>query len=498
MRSSFPPNYQRQTTPIERVSFQLNCRHELIPILVALQHIYGQPEVCQRLLRLIQQDVNKDTRATRGRAGLSYWEILVLAAVRLGCNCDYDALQDLAENHRTLRHILGVADDPLDVERPRYLWQRIRDNVCLLRPETIESINHVLVGLGHRREPAAAEHVRGDTFVVDTNIHYPTEANLLADGLRKILDVAEHVQELLPIEGWRQQDYWRKRLKKALRHANRACRSKGPKRERMVQRAYRALYELTEQLLAKGRQLQQELATQLSTAAPAAPTLPALQEQLGEFLRLTTQVLHYSRRRVLHGEKIANAEKIFSLFEPHTELIKRGKQPQPIQFGHKVLVIEDGAGFVCHYRVLEAAEQDADIVVPEMTKLKERVPGLQRASFDRGFHSPANQEQLREIIPVVCIPVRGAKQGAAQAEQASAAWAEARRAHPGVEALIGVLQRGNGLKRCRDRTLLGYRRYVGLAILGHNLHTLGKLLLRQQAPRSPAACSKRQERAAAA
>src|SRR4051794_25516316 len=432
MRTSFPPNHQRQTTPIERVSFQLNCRHELIPILVALQHIYGQPEVCQRLLGLIQQDVNKDTRATRGRAGLSYWEILVLAAVRLGCNCDYDALQDLAENHRTLRQILGVADDPLDAERPRYLWQRIRDNVCLLRPETIEGINHVLVELGHHREPKAAEHVRGDTFVVDTTIHYPTEANLLADGLRKVLDVAEDVEELLPLEGWRQQDYWRKRLKKALRHVNRACRSKGPKRERMVQRAYRALYELAEQLLTKGRQLQQELATQLSTAAPA-PALPALQEQLREFLRLTTQVLDYSRRRVLHGEKIANAEKIFSVFEPHTELIKRGKQPQPIQFGHKLLVIEGGAGFACHYRVLEAGELEADIVVGETAKLKGRVPDVKVASFDSGFHSPATQAELPEIIPVVCIPMRGAQQAQAQAEQASAAVAEARQAHPGVE-----------------------------------------------------------------
>src|SRR3954454_4764880 len=276
MRTSFPPNYQRQTTPIERVSFQLNCRHELIPILVALQHIYGQPEVCQRVLGLIQQDVNKDTRATRGRAGLSYWEILVLAAVRMGCNCDYDALQDLAENHRTLRQILGVADDPLDAERPRSLWQRIRDNVCLLRPETIETINHVLVGCGHQLEPAAAEQVRGDTFVVDADIHYPTEANLLGDGLRKILDVAGDVQGLLPVEGWRQQDSWRKRLKKALRHVNRACRSKGPKRERAVQRAYRALYELAEQLLAKGRQLRHEL----PTPPPAAPALQALQEQL--------------------------------------------------------------------------------------------------------------------------------------------------------------------------------------------------------------------------
>jgi hypothetical protein len=92
----------------------------------------------------------------------------------------------------------------------------------------------------------------------------------------------------------------------------------------------------------------------------------------------------------------------------------------------------------------------------------------------------------------------GAKQAKAQAEQASAAFAEARRAHPGVEALIGVLQRGNGLQRCRDRTLLGYQRYVGLALLGHNLHTLGKLLLAQQDPACPAARSKRQRRSAAA
>src|SRR5207302_3780364 len=125
----------------------------LIPILVALQHLYQRSEVCQRLLQLIQRDVNKSTRATRGRTGMSYWEILVLAAVRLGCDYDYDALQDLAENHRTLRQVLGVADDPIDLEHPPYVWQRIRDNVCLLQPETIESINHMLVAVGHELEP---------------------------------------------------------------------------------------------------------------------------------------------------------------------------------------------------------------------------------------------------------------------------------------------------------------------------------------------------------
>src|SRR4051812_1452985 len=102
MRTLFPRNYQTQTTSIDHVSFQLHCRHELIPILVALQYIYSRTQVCQQLLQLIQQDVNNNTNPSHGRTGLSYWEILVFAAVRLGSDLDYDALQDLAENHRTL------------------------------------------------------------------------------------------------------------------------------------------------------------------------------------------------------------------------------------------------------------------------------------------------------------------------------------------------------------------------------------------------------------
>src|SRR5271154_554704 len=165
MRALFPRNYQKQTTPIDCVVFQLHCRHELIPILVALQFIYSRTEVCQELLQLIQQDVNKSTKASRGRTGLSYWEILVFAAVRLGCNLNYDALQDLAENHRTLRLILGVADDPLTPgQSAPYLWQRLRDNLCYLQPATLETINQHIVSLGQEQEPMGAQRVRGDGF----------------------------------------------------------------------------------------------------------------------------------------------------------------------------------------------------------------------------------------------------------------------------------------------------------------------------------------------
>jgi uncharacterized protein YoxC len=498
VRTSFPRHYQTQTTPIKGVVFQLRCRHELIPILVALQHIYSRTDVCEQLLQLIAQDINQKTQARRGRPGLSYWEILVLAAVRLGCNCNYDALQDMAENHRTLLQIMGVADDPLDPEQPPpYLWHRLRDNLCRLQPETLKQINQLLVRVGHELEPTAGEQVRGDSFVVETNIHYPTEASLLGDGCRKILDLARELRLVLPLDEWRQK-HWRKRLKKALWGVSRASRSKAKTAALLKQRAYQVLYELTEQLLARGQQLVEQVAGQLAALVILMPPVKALQQQLQEFVQRTTQVLDYSRRRVLQGETIANHEKLFSLFEPATQLINRGKKPQPIEFGHKLLVIEDAVGFICHYHILDNTETDKDTVVPQMTQLKQRQAEIKRASFDKGFHTPENQEQLAELIPVVCIPMPGTKQARRQAEESGAAFQEARCAHPGVESLIGALQRGHGLKRCRDRGSSGYARYVGIAVLGHNLQTLGKLLLRQQDAKCLAGYTKRKRRTAAA
>ncbi len=116
---------------------------------------------------------------------------------------------------------------------------------------------------------------------------------------------------------------------------------------------------------------------------------------------------------------------------------------------------------------------------------------IQRASFDRGFHSPQNQQELAEIIACVCLPKPGKKQAAEQESAAGVAFRQARQNHPGVESAIGALQSGNGLQRCRDRTELGYERYLALAVLGRNLHTLGRLLIAAEHPLSEAAKTRR-------
>jgi len=110
VRKAFSRQQRLDCPSIGEVELNLECRHELIPILKGVQHIYSCPELRDRLLNLIGQDVNEDSRTDCGREGFDYWQVLVLAAVRLGCNLDYDQLQDLAEQHRKLRQIMGVGE----------------------------------------------------------------------------------------------------------------------------------------------------------------------------------------------------------------------------------------------------------------------------------------------------------------------------------------------------------------------------------------------------
>ena len=489
------PQQRLDCLPVTEVSLNLNCRDEIIPILRALQHLYGNVPLRRELVGLVGKDVNHTTSRKQGRRGLSYWEITVLAAVRLGCDLDYDKLQDLAENHRNLRLIMGIGD--WQDEEVDFDWRRLQDNLIKLRPETLKKINDLVVTAGHQLAPQAIAAVRGDTFVVETNIHYPTESSLIRDGLRKVVTLAAALAVRHGQPGWRQHEHLLKKVKELDRAIGRVARAKRQGADRLKP-GYKQLLALAEELLERARQLLQALAFRVDAEALAGlgAGVGGQERELLHYLELTEKVCGTARRRVLQGETVPNEEKVFSIFEPHTELIQRGKQPNPIQYGHKVLVIEDAAGFICAYQVLAKGALDQDVVVPVMTKLQQRVGGkIQRASFDRAFHTPANQEQLAQLVPHPCIPKKGVRSGRKQQEEATVEFRQARQHHPGVESAIGALQAGNGQERCRDKSKRGYERYVGLGILGRNLHVLGKLLLAQDDAACQAAKSKRKKQA---
>jgi hypothetical protein len=480
---------QLDCPPVGQIDLNTNCRHRIIPILRGLQQLHSQSELLGEILALIEADVLGDAEPDQGREGMTYWQILVLAAAKAGCNFTYDELHDLAENHRNLRAMMQVGD----WDDESFNWQRIRDNLCLVQPETIERINHLVVGEGHRLEPEAAEAVRGDSFVCETNIHYPTESSLIVDGLKKILDLAPQLAALVGFVGWRQSKSLFKKAKRANRELSRL--KKGRNYQQRLQAGYEKLFHVTDLVLPHLQEMLDAALDRLPTDQVGLPVGQAAElcQQLIYWQAATEHVVNTAWRRVMEGGTVPNGDKLFSLFEPDTELIRRGKAAQPNQFGHQVLVIEDAVGYICHYQVLGRDEDDRDVLIEAMKILQTRLNHrIRRGSFDRGFHSEENQRELAKLLAHPCLPKPGRVQAAEQEEQATVEFRRSRQRHPGIESAIAALQSGNGLARCRDHSSLGYNRYVGLGVLGRNLCVLGKRLLQREAPESEAAASKRQ------
>lgn len=478
MRKAYSKQLRLDSVPIEQVQLNLDSRDRMVPVLRALQHVYSDGELTDRVLKLIGNDVNGDSRTNTGREGMDYWHITVLAAVRLGCDATYDQLQDLAENHRNLRAIMGLGD----CDETSFKWRTIRNNICLLKSETVEQISRAIVGEGHQLQPAAIEKVRADSFVIETNIHYPTESSLLFDGLRKIISMCVVLADEHGISGWRQSAHLIKKTKRLNRKINRIAARKGPNYLKRMKPFYSELLQKTRVITQRARELCQVI----------GQPHPELTDMFGPntlqaFIVRTERVADTATRRVINGESVPNADKLFSVFEPHTQLYKRGKAGQPVQFGRQLLVFEDAVGFLVRGVLMNRDEGDKDVAVRETETLQEMFDNkVKRLSFDRGFHTPDNQTEVSKHVGTLCLPKPGVKQSAVQQAEATDEFLAAQQNHPGVESAIGALQRGNALKRCRDRSEVGLERYVQLAILGRNLLTLGRMLIAQEREASTA------------
>ena len=481
-------HYQRQRrfdcTPIAELTLNYECRDEMIPVLAGLQHLYTCNSLRNKVVKLVAEDINEDTRRDVGRPGFDDWQIVVLAAVRLGCNYDYDKLQDQAENHFALRTMLGLGHWN---EGPSFSSRRIRDTLCQLEPTTIAEISHAIVSHGQELHGDAAERVRADSFVVETDIHYPTESSLIGDGMRKIIPLCVELAAELEQSGWRQGKHLLKRVKEHLRSISQMSASKSPKVKAGLQKGYERLLGRVSPILDRAKTLGKQ-------AEDSSRSLHAscLAKELKHWIELTQQVCDTAYRRVVLKESVPNSEKLFSLFETHTQLYRRGKAGTPNQFGRLVLVFEDGAGFISHYHLMDREACDSEVIVEQMRETQKRHQGaIQSASFDRGFSSPENEEQLLSIIEEPCLPPRHPQQYAERLANGSVEFRRLRQRHSGIESAIGALQSGNGLKRSRDRSEVGFERYLGLAILGRNIHVLGKLLIARRKAEAAAAFSKR-------
>lgn len=483
MRKAYSNQHRLDCLPIEQVTLNFECRDEIVPVLVGLQHLYSQVELRDQVTALIAADVNATTRDDVGREGLSYWQILVLGIVRLGCNLTYDKLQDLCENHRALRGILNVGD----WDETSFDWRRIRDTLVMLKPETLEKTNELIVAHGQELHGDARSQVRADSFVCETNIHHPTESSLIWDGMRKLLPLCCKLGQSLGMSGWRQTSHHLKTIKQQVREIAQLSASDSPQVQARIYPAYEVLLSHVVLLFERVSALQND-----AKQATLSKTQTRWLEKIDHYCALTRQVGDTAWRRTQLREKVPNGDKVFSIFEPHTQLYRRGKAGEPNQYGRLVMVYEDGAGFISHYHLMGREELDADVAV-EQTRMAQRKHAgeIEDASFDRGYFSQSNQTELATIVDHPCLPPRHRNQYAEWLSKASVRIHHSRKRHSGIESAIGAFQRGNGMKRCRDQSEAGLARYLGLAVLGRNIHVLGKLLISQANAKCEAARTKR-------
>ena len=191
MRKRFEQQFTLGVKPIKDTPFLLKSRDDIPALVIALLAIYNSPEYNKLIFNLLGEIILKGKKNT-GRTGLNLWQIFVLAQYRLALNLDYDRLHYMTYSDSTLRQLLGIETET-GFERIEISYQRIIDNLHLLNNETLSKINDVIVSFGHnevyKKKEVEVLSAKTDSFVIESNVHFPTDYNLLWDSSRKVLDV---------------------------------------------------------------------------------------------------------------------------------------------------------------------------------------------------------------------------------------------------------------------------------------------------------------------
>ena len=467
---------------IAKMKFDLKSRDDIPKILRGLQHLYMDMALRTTIFELLDRQIAPKVSKFNGRPGMALWTILVCGVIRLDLNCDYDRLHELVNQHNSIREMLGhgAFDDV------RYHFQTLKDNVSLLTPELLDEINHLIVNAGHALvKKKAGEALRGrcDSFVVETDVHYPTDINLLLDAMRKVITLSAQWCESRGITEWRQHAYNVRHVKRLMRTAQNKKRSKAKspqqqeKNSALMVQAHQKYLAVAQHYQSKARQTLILIESQGFTDAFEV----GKKLEIEGFMQHAERQIDQIRRRVIEGEAIGHGEKVFSIFEPHTEWISKGKAGVPFELGVKVCILEDQHQFILHHQVMQK-QTDDQVTLEMVVQAKKRFPNLNVCSFDKGFHSKANQIELKDKLELVALPRKGKLSTQAQAFEQTDGFVKARRAHSGVESAINALE-VHGLDMCPDHGIDGFKRYVALAVVARNIHRIGALLWQQEQER---------------
>jgi len=417
---------------------------------------------------------------TTGRNGITPSQTLRALILMRVKNWDYRELRERINDGYTLR---GFTD--FDSHRvPKH--DAFNRAFHRLTPKTLEAVNQAVIQAAIELGVEDGKKLRVDTTVVETNIHYPTDATLLWDSVRTITRLVEDLHQKLPqgVEGFTN------RTRSARRRMQEIERMSARERHEQQQPKYRELIRITGQVVLNARQAVEKAKATSGIDVVEGLVIDQLQKQIASYCDLGDRVIDQTRRRVIEGEQVPTNEKVYSIFETHTDLIKRGKARKPVEFGHKVFLAESAQGLITDYQVLEGNPADGVHVGPSLDrhqKTFQQAPELYAG--DRGFHSAENQEKCEKAgVGHIGIPQRGGtKTAEREAFERSPQFKKSQRFRVGIEGRISVLIRGRGMRRCLAKGRERFEVLVGAAVLTNNLMRIAELLKDKKPVRRPKA-----------
>jgi transposase, IS5 family len=443
----------------------LKLTNEMDPILAEIDQWLDD----EALYQLIRNDLAKRFPQTEvtGRNSTPVEVILRMLAVKRLYQLSYEQTEYQVRDSLVLRQFCRVYLQDVPDDTTLLRW------AALVQPETLEQFNGRLTELACQRKVTRGRKLRTDGTVVETNIHPPSDSSLLADSVRVLGRTLSRTKQVLGEQVALGQEVFRNRIRSVRRLARQvgeAMRQSGERAKTEGKRAYRKLLRATEATIEQAQKVLPVLQKQ------AAHQAQKLVETLETFIPRAQQVVTQAVRRVLHQEKVPADEKIVSIFEPHTDIIRRNKAHKPTEYGHKVWLDEVDGGILTRWEVLEGNPNDDRQWLPSLDHHIERFGNApQQASGDRGVHSPDNERQAQERgVQHVILPQPGRKSEARRQHERQAWFIRGRKWHVGVEGRISVLKRRYELNRCRDHGQDGFGKWVGWGVIAANLMTIAR------------------------
>lgn len=481
MRKRFDQQLSLGATLISEVKIRTRGRDEMPPVLVALQTIFITPELNEKIFSILEEKILKGKKNT-GRNGMDLWHILVLSVVRHTCNTNWDKLEYYANNDASMRSIMGLHFNSFSEDFLFFEYQNILDNVSLLDAESLTKINAVVVEYGIqllKKKGDVALELKTDSFALETNVHFPTDLNLLWDSLRVTLrQLGKQLKKHPEATGWRKLSSIVKATKSIYRSCSQAV-FKGKKED------YKK--EMVRRYLNQARALMDRVNVHLETYPNAD-----MRKYNDYVLKFTDQI----ERRLIKGEVISSEEKVYSIFEEHTEWLSKGKHSP--ELGNTILITTNQNHLILDYKILYK-EKDPSQIVPLLARLKVNFPGqkIESLSTDKGFYSKVNKgDCLNAGIENVIMPKKGKLSKTEYQAEHTETFISLRRRHSAVESNINMLEH-HGLNRCPDRGIPHYEKYVALSVLAYNLHHIGNELVRQRREKERIALMRKEYRQAA-